>query len=148
MQRWIKHSFSKAESIAGRDFYSPSYLIAVHLAIHEKAEHNQLRHANHKCGILRHHVLVYLAKRCMAIFIQLLEANMTAPFVFRTSISFLVACLAADFALTDSAVIVPIRLLEHFPVFSANIGGEPVLLQFDSGNSGSVALTQAVIDKL
>ena len=73
---------------------------------------------------------------------------MTAPFVFRTSISFLVACLAADFALTDSAVIVPIRLLEHFPVFSANIGGEPVLLQFDSGNSGSVALTQAVIDKL
>jgi len=71
---------------------------------------------------------------------------MTAPFVFRTSISFLVACLAADFALTDSAVIVPIRLLQHFPVLSAKIGGVPVLLQFDSGNSGSVSLTQAVLD--
>src|ERR1700744_3609790 len=75
-------------------------------------------------------------------------ANMTASFIFRTVIILLVACLAADCALANSIVTVPIRLLQHFPVLSANIGGEPVFLQFDSGNSGSVALTQAVIDKL
>jgi hypothetical protein len=72
MQRWVEDPFSKAERIAGGDFYGPSYLIAVHLAVHEKTEHNQLRHANHKCGILRRHTPVYLVSRCMAIFILLL----------------------------------------------------------------------------
>jgi hypothetical protein len=72
--------------------------------------------------------------------------DMTDFFIIRTALTLLVACVAADFATAESAVIVPIRLLQHFPVLSAKIGGVPVLLQFDSGDSGSVSLTQAVLD--
>jgi hypothetical protein len=48
----------------------------------------------------------------------------------------------------DSPVVVPIKLLGNFPVVTVNIDGNDVPLVFDSGNSGSVALTQAVIDRV
>ena len=51
-------------------------------------------------------------------------------------------------AAADRPVVVPIRLLGRFPVVTANIGGSDVPLIFDSGNSGSVALTQAAIDRV
>lgn len=54
-----------------------------------------------------------------------------------------IVCIAAD-----RPIVVPIKLLGHFPVLIADIDGNAVPLQFDSGNSGSVALTQAVIDRV
>jgi hypothetical protein len=51
-------------------------------------------------------------------------------------------------AAADRPVVVPIRLLGNFPVVIVNIGDNDVPLVFDSGNSGSVALTQAVIDRV
>jgi len=51
-------------------------------------------------------------------------------------------------AAADLPVVVPIRLLGNFPVVIVNIGDNDVPLVFDSGNSGSVALTQAVIDRV
>jgi hypothetical protein len=51
-------------------------------------------------------------------------------------------------AAADRPVVVPIRLSGNFPVVIVNIGGNDVPLVFDSGNSGSVALTQAVIDRV
>lgn len=65
----------------------------------------------------------------------------------------LLAMLATVFgswssAAADRPVVVPIRLLGNFPVVIVNIGGNDVPLVFDSGNSGSVALTQAVIDRV
>jgi hypothetical protein len=49
-------------------------------------------------------------------------------------------------AAADRPVVVPIKLLGNFPVVTVDIDGNDVSLVFDSGNSGSVALTQAVID--
>jgi hypothetical protein len=54
-----------------------------------------------------------------------------------------VACAAAD-----RPVVVPITLLGHFAVVNANIDGIDVPLVFDSGSSASVALTQAVLDRV
>src|SRR5260370_35509819 len=67
--------------------------------------------------------------------------------------SLLVAMLVTVFgswssAAADLLVVVPIRLLGNFPVVIVNIGDNDVPLVFDSGNSGSVARTQAVIDRV
>lgn len=51
-------------------------------------------------------------------------------------------------AATDRPVVLPIRLLGNFPVVTVNIDGSHVPLVFDSGNSGSVALTQAAIKRM
>ncbi|HZF26212.1 MAG TPA: glycosyl hydrolase family 18 protein [Steroidobacteraceae bacterium] len=51
-------------------------------------------------------------------------------------------------AAADQPVVVPITLLGNFPVVSVQIAGTDVPLIFDSGNSGTVALTQAVIDRV
>ncbi len=56
--------------------------------------------------------------------------------------------VAVPVGAADRSVVVPITLLGHFPVVSANIGGIDVPLVFDSGNSASVALTQAVLDRV
>ncbi len=45
-------------------------------------------------------------------------------------------------------VVVPIKLIGNFPVVNVQIDGSDVPLVFDSGNSASVALTQAVIDRV
>jgi hypothetical protein len=42
----------------------------------------------------------------------------------------------------------PIRIAGNFPLVHVQIGDEDVELEFDSGNSGSLSLTQAVIDRL
>ena len=67
--------------------------------------------------------------------------------------SVLLAMLVTTFgswssAAADRPVVVPIRLLGNFPVVIVNIDGNDVPLVFDSGNSGSVALTQAAIDRV
>ncbi len=54
--------------------------------------------------------------------------------------------VAGAYAAADRPVIVPITLLGHFPVVDVNIDGIDVPLVFDSGNSASVALSQAVLD--
>src|SRR6266404_5368620 len=71
----------------------------------------------------------------------------------RGTSSLLLAMLVTVFgswssAAADRPVVVPIRLLGNFPVVIVNIGGNDVPLVFASGNSGSVALTQAVIDRV
>jgi hypothetical protein len=62
--------------------------------------------------------------------------------------SVLLATLFVAFgcAAEERAVVVPIKLLGNFPVVNVKIDGSDVPLVFDSGNSGSVALSQAVID--
>jgi len=52
------------------------------------------------------------------------------------------ACIAAD------PLALPIRIVGNFPLVHVQVGDEDVELEFDSGNSGSLALTQAVIDRL
>jgi hypothetical protein len=42
----------------------------------------------------------------------------------------------------------PIRIVGNFPLVHVQVGDEDVELEFDSGNSGTLALTQAVIDRL
>jgi hypothetical protein len=53
------------------------------------------------------------------------------------------SCVAAD-----RSIVVPVKLLGHFAVVIVNIDGSDVPLVFDSGNAGSVALIQAVIDRV
>jgi len=66
----------------------------------------------------------------------------------RVSLVLLVGYLGASSATAESPVVVPIRLLQNFPVLSADIGGIVVPLQFDSGNSGTVSLTQTILDQV
>ncbi len=54
--------------------------------------------------------------------------------------------VAFECAAADRPVVLPIKLLGNFPVVNVTIEGKNVPLVFDSGNSGSVALTQAVLD--
>jgi len=61
--------------------------------------------------------------------------------------------LAASFAALDCAaaerpIVVPIKLLGNSAFVSVNIDGNDVPLIFDSGSSGSIALTQAAIDRV
>jgi hypothetical protein len=56
--------------------------------------------------------------------------------------------LALDCAAADRPIVVPITLLGNSAVVTVNIDGNDVPLVFDSGSSGSVALTQAVIDRV
>jgi len=56
--------------------------------------------------------------------------------------------IASGCGTTDRPVVVPIALLGNFPVVTVQIDGHDVPLIFDSGNSGSIALTQAVLDRL
>jgi Aspartyl protease len=61
--------------------------------------------------------------------------------------------LAASFvavgcAAADRPLVVPITLIGHFPVVEVTINGSTVPLIFDSGSSASVALTQAVLDRV
>jgi hypothetical protein len=51
-------------------------------------------------------------------------------------------------AAADRPIVVPIKLLGNFAVVTVNIDGDDVPLVFDSGSSGSVALTQTVIDRV
>ncbi len=51
-------------------------------------------------------------------------------------------------AAANRPIVVPIRLLGNLPVVIVNIDGNDVPLVFDSGNSGSIALTQAAIDRV
>ena len=56
--------------------------------------------------------------------------------------------IAFGCAAADRPVIVPMKLLGNFPVVNVTIDGNDVPLVVDLGNSGSVALTQAVIDRV
>src|SRR5258708_4710064 len=91
---------------------------------------------------------VYLVRRGMAISVEVREEIMTNRAICSVSLILLGAYFSADFAMADSPVVVPIRLLQNFPVLSADIGGIAVPLQFDSGNSGTVALTQTILDQV
>lgn len=51
-------------------------------------------------------------------------------------------------AAADRPVVVPIRLVGNFPLVTVNIDGTDVPLVFDSGNSGSIALTQAALERV
>jgi hypothetical protein len=84
----------------------------------------------------------------MAISVEVKEEIMTNRAMCSVSLILLVAYFSSDFAMADSPVVVPIRLLQNFPVLSADIGGIAVPLQFDSGNSGTVALTQTILDQV
>jgi hypothetical protein len=46
------------------------------------------------------------------------------------------------------AVVVPITLKSHFPILTANINGHDVPLIFDSGNAATIAISQAVVDRV
>ncbi len=54
--------------------------------------------------------------------------------------------VAFECAAADRRIVLPIKLLGNFPVVTVTIEGKSVPLVFDSGNSGSLALTQAVLD--
>jgi predicted aspartyl protease len=56
--------------------------------------------------------------------------------------------IAFGCAAADRPIIVPMKLLGNFPVVNVTIDGNDVPLVVDLGNSGSVALTQAVIDRV
>ena len=66
----------------------------------------------------------------------------------KTPILLIAALVALRCAAADRPVVVPIRLLGNSAVVTANIDGSEVPLVFDSGSSGSVALTRAVIDRV
>jgi hypothetical protein len=51
-------------------------------------------------------------------------------------------CMAAD------PLALPIRIVGNLPLVTVQVGDENVELEFDSGNSGSLSLTQAVIERL
>ena len=68
--------------------------------------------------------------------------------LYRASILLVASLIAINCIAADRPIVVPIKLLGHFPVITADIDGNAVPLQFDSGNSGSVALTQGVIDRI
>ncbi len=48
----------------------------------------------------------------------------------------------------DRSIVLPLDLHEHFPLVTVDIDGDPVPLEFDSGNPGTVSLAQAVIDRV
>ncbi len=51
-------------------------------------------------------------------------------------------------ASADPPVVVPITLQRNFPLVTVSIDGNDLALVFDSGNSGSAALTRAAIDRI
>jgi hypothetical protein len=51
-------------------------------------------------------------------------------------------------AAADTPAVLPMRLVASLPIVHAQVGDEDVQLVFDSGNSGSLSLTQAVIDRV
>ncbi len=73
---------------------------------------------------------------------------MTRPTRRWTSAFLAMSFVAAGCAAADRPVVVPITLLGHFPLVNVNIDGSEVPLVFDSGTSASVALTQAVLDRV
>jgi hypothetical protein len=56
--------------------------------------------------------------------------------------------VAVDCAAADRPIVVPIRLVANGAFVTVNIAGEHVPLILDSGNSGSISLSQAVIDRV
>lgn len=58
------------------------------------------------------------------------------------------ALLAGPALAADPPGVLPIHLVDKFPLVHVQVGDEDVELVFDSGNSGSLSLTQAVIDRL
>ena len=56
--------------------------------------------------------------------------------------------IALDCAAADRPIVVPIKLVAHAAFVTVNVDGERVPLIVDSGNSGSVSLSQAVIDRV
>ena len=66
----------------------------------------------------------------------------------RASVLLLASLVSIDCIAADHPIDVPFKLLGNFPVLAADIDGNVVPLQFDSGNSGTVALTQAVLDRV
>jgi Aspartyl protease len=73
---------------------------------------------------------------------------MTSLALYRASLILLLAHFALDCAAADRPITVPIQLRDHFPVLTADIDGNTVSLVFDSGNSVTIALTQALIDRV
>ena len=73
---------------------------------------------------------------------------MTKRVLSKALIMLATSIVAFNCAAADRPVVVPIKLLGSFPVVTVNIDGNDVPLVFDSGNPGSVALTQAVIDRV
>src|SRR3979409_1996126 len=63
-------------------------------------------------------------------------------------LAMLVAAFDSGSSAADRPVVVPIKLVSNFPFVTVTIDGNDVPLVFDSGDSGSVALTQAVIDRV
>ena len=73
---------------------------------------------------------------------------MTKRVLSKATIMLATSIVAFNCTAADRPVVVPIELLGNFPVVTVNIDGNDVPLVFDSGNPGSVALTQAVIDRV
>jgi hypothetical protein len=71
----------------------------------------------------------------------------TSLALYRASLILLVAHFTLA-AAADRRITVPIQLRDHFPVLTANIDGNTVSLVFDSGNSVTIALTQAILDRV
>src|SRR4029453_3233971 len=56
--------------------------------------------------------------------------------------------IASGCGTPNHPIVLPFGFLGNFPVVTVQIDGHDVPLVFDSGNSGSIALTQAVIDRV
>lgn len=66
----------------------------------------------------------------------------------RSSFALVLFLVAYAGVAADRPVVVPMKLRGNFPLITATIDGADVPLQFDSGSSASVSLTQAVINRI
>jgi hypothetical protein len=88
-------------------------------------------------------------RRRSAVKLRNAGGKMVTKGVLSKTLAMLVASIIAfNCVAADGPVVVPIKLLGNFPVVTVNIDGNDVPLVFDSGNPGSVALTQAVIGRV
>jgi hypothetical protein len=63
-------------------------------------------------------------------------------------VGLLVAGAAADGAATQSPVMVPIELINNFPVLKVSVGDQPVAVMFDLGGSDEIVLTSDALRSL
>jgi hypothetical protein len=66
----------------------------------------------------------------------------------KASVLSIVLAAAVGSATASSPVVVPVRLVDHFPLVVAKIEGMDIALVFDLGDSSTVVLQQSVLDHI